>query len=361
MKKIFLLFFTSLICFYGFSAGKVSENYAMIYQDALSCFEKKDYGKALKLCEDAILSRKQKISKEISILEDAMEPHEVQMAGDKLYDVNAVLLKRDEYEAVNLLNYYCKKKGEDFFDNSVSRILSYLESLKVFPEAQKLLGDIYKIEGEYQFAEQYYRDALKNSQALDIPDQRYEILYLLAELSELEGNPEEKELRLLSILTEDKVYLDNALVKSIVRCVNQNKKDSMEKFFNLYRADNYFMMNAYYSLAEYYREHDECEKALSFSALHVITGFTKIVEIIEKRNINFEYQGLGSVLFEASLYPDIIQWGVDNKLWQGLNMLGEIANMNDDYLFARSLFIVLSEFSPEEYYRKAAVLQIKNP
>ncbi|MCF0124330.1 MAG: hypothetical protein HUJ68_00970 [Clostridia bacterium] len=310
-------------------------------------------------CEDAVLSRKQKMEREISLLVNAVEPQEVSRAGDKISDVVPVLLSRDEYEVVNLIEFYLKKKGEDFFENSLSFLLSYMDSIKVFPEAQKLMGDIYKIEGEYQFAEMYYHEALKNTNVLDIPDERYVILYELADISRLQNDEAEREARLLSILTEDKVFLDKVFINSLVRVINLNKKDSHEKFFTMYRADSYYMMKAYSELAEYYQKNGCADKALTFVSLQVITGFTKILSIVEKRNINFEYNGLASVLFECALYPDIVKWGIENDLWKGFYNLAVISRENDSYLFADNLLKILAEYLPEDYYRKACVLLIK--
>jgi len=360
MKKLFIPVFT-LICLINplFSVEKKLPQDTFLYNDAVAAFESKNYGRSLKLCEDAILSRKQKMTREIASIEIAVQPKEVQDAGDKISVVLPVLLNRDEYHAVELIENYSRKKGIEFFDDSMTRLFEYLNSIKVYPEAQKLMGDIYKIEGEYVFAEEYYREALKNAAVLDIPDEKYEILYLLAEISQLQNDNEEREARLLSILTEDKVFSDKAFLRSLTRCVKQNKKDSVDKFFKMYRADNYYMMKAYSELSEYYLENNYPDKALDFAALEVITGFTKVLSYIQKRDINFEYKGLESVLFACSLYPDIVEWGVEKELWKGFYDFALIARKNDCYLFADSLLKITAEYLPEEYYRNASVLLIK--
>ncbi|MCQ2584312.1 MAG: hypothetical protein MJ185_01875 [Treponema sp.] len=362
MKKT--LFAFCLVTLISLTVGVSAETKKMdrdtfVYADAVDAFESGNYGRALKLCEDAVLSRKQKMSGEIKLLKDACQPQEVSRVGDKISEVLPALLSRDEYEAVKLIQSYLNKKGEDYFENSVNKLFSYLESILVFPEAQKLMGDIYKIEGEYDFAEMYYKEALKNAEVLDIPDEKYDILYLLAEISYLKGENDQREARLLSVLSEDKVLKDRALVNSMTRCIRQNKKDSVQKFFNLYRADSFYMMKAYSQLSEYYLSEKHPDKALEFVSLEVITGFTKILGVIQKRDISYEYEGLESFLFQCSLYPDLVQWGTENGLWKGFYNLAVISQKNDCYLFADSLIKILAEYLPEEYYRKAAVLLIK--
>lgn len=362
MKKT--LFAFCLVSLITVSAGLFAETVKLdrdtfVYADAIDAFESGNYGRALKLCEDAVLSRKQKMNREINLLKEACQPQEVSRAGDKITEVLPVLLSRDEYEAVKLIENYLNKKGEDFFNNSIKELFLYLESIIVYPEAQKLMGDIYKIEGEYDFAEMYYKEALKNAEVLDIPDERYDILYLLAEISNLKGEKEQREARLLSVLSEDRVFADRALINSMTRCIRQNKKDSVQKLFNLYRADSYYMMKAYSELSEYYLSEKHPEKALEFASLEVITGFTKVLGIIQKRDIGYSYEGLESLLFQCSLYPDLVQWGTENGLWKGFYDLAIISQKNDCYLFADKLIKILAEYLPEEYYRKAAVLLIR--
>lgn len=358
MKKIlfsvlFLNFFIS-----GIFADPVLSNGTNFYQKALTAFDNKDYGKALNLCEEAVITRKESVSRQIKMLEDALEPQQVQKAGKKITDIKAVLVKREEWEVLDLIKSCENKKGEAFFDNDIDNLLSYLNSIVYFPEAQKLIGDVYKIEGEYSFAESYYRDALKNSEVLDIPDERYELLYLLAELSQLQNDENARETRLLGILSEDKKFLDKNLRSSMLRTIRQDKKDSMDKFFKLYRADNYYMLKAYSNLAELYMDNGETEKALDFYSISVITGFTKVITTVQKRNINFEYKDLSSLLFEASHYDDIVSWGTENNFWKSLYSFSEVCMKDGDYIFANNLLKSLAEYCPEEYYRKAAVLLI---
>ena len=74
---------------------------------------------------------------------------------------------------------------------------------QIIDEVYKLIGDIYKLEGEYTFAEEYYSKALNYSSVFDIPNDKYEVLYLLAEISEINQDFERMEIRLLNILVDD--------------------------------------------------------------------------------------------------------------------------------------------------------------
>jgi hypothetical protein len=362
MKKTVLFLILSVICYNLFAAEKItaSDESVEAYRKAIECMDALDYGKALKYAEDAILYRRQRIENQINTVKNSLSAKRVQAAGDHFIPVLNVLENRKEYETASIINYYIKKKGSDYFDDSISNLISYLENSKDFPEAYKIIGDIYKLEGEYKFAEDYYLMALDRSDVLDIPDEKYEILYMLAEISRLEEDYPKMEIRLMNILAEDKNYMDSALKRSMKGTILANKNDSMEKFFNLYRADSYNCINAYNQLAEYYHDAHRMDKALEFASLAAITSFTRIIDILYARNSVYEYENLEGFMQEAAYYDDVIDWGNKNSAWKSFNILASYSKEAGYKNFASSLLRVIARYTPETYWQRDAVLQLEN-
>ena len=201
--------------------------------------------------------------------------------------------------------------------------------------------------------------ALERSDVLDIPDEKYEILYMLADISRLENDLPKMETRLLNILAEDKNYRDSALKRSMKGTIAANKKDSMEKFFNLYRADSYTCINAYNQLAEYYHNADKLDKALDFACLAAITSFTRIIDILYSRNSVYEYENLEGFMQEASLYDDVIEWGSRNSAWKSFNILASYSTEAGYKNFSQALLRVIARYTPEVYWQRDAVLQLE--
>lgn len=362
MKKIIVTLLTISICSGLFAAekkAKIDES-VEAYRMAIEAMDAQDYGKALKYSEDAILYRKQRIENQINKLKNSLSAKRVQAAGDHLDPVLNVLNNRKEYETAGIIEYYIKKKGKDYFDNSVTKLLEYLEDSKDFPEAHKIIGDIYKLEGEYTYAEEYYMLALQRSDVLDIPDEKYEILYMLAEISRLENDLPKMETRLLNILAEDKNFRDSALKRSMKGTIAANKKDSMEKFFNLYRADSYNCIDAYNQLAEYYHNAEKLDKALDFACLAAITSFTRIIDILYSRNSVYEYENLEGFMQEASLYDDVVEWASRNSAWKSFNILASYSTEAGYKNFSQALLRVIARYTPEVYWQRDAVLQLEN-
>lgn len=362
MKKILFIFILFSICLSLFAAekNKKTDESVVAYRNAIEAMDAQDYGKALKYSEDAILYRRQRIENQINTVKNSLSAKRVQAAGDRFEPVLAVLENRKEYETAGIINYYLKKKGKDYFEDSITNLLIYLENSTAFPEAHKLIGDIYKLEGEYQFAEEYYLMALDKADVLDIPDEKYEILYMLADISRLKDDFPKMEVRLLNILSEDINYKDSALKRAMTGTISNNKNDSMEKFFNLYRADSYNSINAYNQLAEFYYNAKKLDKALDFSCLAAITSFTRIIEIITSRNSTYEYEGLASFFQEASMYDDVIDWGSRNSAWKSFNILAKYAAEKGSNNFSKALLRVIARYTPEVYWQRDAVLQLEN-
>ena len=362
MKKTIVTLLIISICSGLFAAekkAKIDES-VEAYRMAIEAMDAQDYGKALKYSEDAILYRKQRIENQINKLKNSLSAKRVQAAGDHLDPVLNVLNNRKEYETAGIIEYYIKKKGKDYFDNSVTKLLEYLEDSKDFPEAHKIIGDIYKLEGEYTYAEEYYMLALQRSDVLDIPDEKYEILYMLAEISRLENDLPKMETRLLNILAEDKNFRDSALKRSMKGTIAANKKDSMEKFFNLYRADSYNCIDAYNQLAEYYYNAEKLDKALDFACLAAITSFTRIIDILYSRNSVYEYENLEGFMQEASLYDDVVEWASRNSAWKSFNILASYSTEAGYTNFSQALLRVIARYTPEVYWQRDAVLQLEN-
>ena len=362
MKKTVLIIISFTICFTIFAAEKKAklDESVEAYRKSIEAMDDQDYGKALKYAEDAILYRKQRIENQINTLKNSLSAKRVQAAGDHFDPVLAVLDNRKEYETASIINYYIKKKGRDYFEDSVNNLLVYLNNSKDFPEAHKIIGDIYKLEGEYTFAEEYYLMALDKADVLDIPDEKYEILYMLAEISQLQGDFPKMEIRLMNILAEDKNYRDPALKRAMRGTIASDKKDAVEKFFNLYRADSYTCIKAYNLLAEYYYNENQIDKALDFASLAAVTSFSRMIEIVYSRDSVYSYEGLASFMQETALYDDIVEWASRNSAWKSFNILALYSKNSGYKVFSSELLKIIARYTPETYWQRDAVLQLEN-
>lgn len=358
MKKLIVFFLCSFLSFEIFAQSRINANYNVAYRNAQESFEGKNYGKALKYAEDAVLYKKQNVDKEIKRLESSLSAREVKAVGDRISAVLKILNEREEYDCIDIVNYYVGLKGSSYFHYSIKELMNYIREQEFFPEAEILIGEIYKLEGEYEYAENYFKKALDHAEVLDIPDEKYAILYTMADLSRLSGDYAKMEQRLLNITGKVPLQRRNTMLKSMTSTITRNRNDSLEKFFQMYRMDDYYCLNAYCLLSDYYASVNEDEKALGFSALAVITGFSKMDEIISKRDLDYEYTNLTDFLVTVQNYSDLVDWGSENNIWKSFNNLCNLSSKVGCNNFSRELLKILAKNSPSEYWQKAAVLKL---
>ena len=358
MKKIITVLFVLLLLFPVFSQNTINSPSILSYRKALVCFDENEYGLALLHAEDAILLRTQQVENELRILEKSLSTKTVKAAGDRIENVIAVLEERGETDCISIIKSYTNKNDYNYFNDSISNLKEYISSQKVFPEAQKLIGDIYKLEGEYDFAENYYKKALENKDVLDIQDEQYEILYLLADISKLKGDYDKMEIRLLNVIGTNQLEKNKSISRAIKNTVKTNKTESVNKTFQLYRTYDFYSLKAYSLLADYYFEIDELDKAFNYSALAVLNGFTKICNLLEKRNLEYSFTDLEGFFVEVQNYPDIIQWGRDNYVWKNFNVFADICDKLNYNKYAFELLKIIAFNSPEKYWQQNAVLKL---
>lgn len=359
MKRKIFLFLIVLFSHQIFAQTNFNALYLQTYRQAIDFYNNQEYGKALKYAEDSIVYKKDLIQSEVNLLVNSLAPKEVSSVGEKIDNVLKILTEREDKDAIDIINKYLKLKGYDFFQDSISNLLDYIKGNIDFPEADKLIGDVYKIDTEYDFAKYYYEKALKKSEILNIPNEKYEILYMLADIEYLQNNFSEMEKWLLMIISEDNNYKNKALQTSLVNTINKNNKKAVEDFFKLYRADGIYCIQAYDKLSSYYKENNQTEKALFFSSLSVLTIFSRLYDYIEKRESDFKYTDFESFLKELTFHQDLLDWCDEMSFWKKLNEFSRIVAFSGNNEFSKSLLRILMKNIPVEYYQKEAVLLLE--
>lgn len=333
-------------------------NDTRILEKARNAFESGDYGNALKLADSSKIARKKQVEWEIFTLQNSLKPVEVRHAGDSISDILPVLEKRQDYEALGIINRY-EKKYPSKIENSSKKLLEYIRNKKEFPEADYLIGEIYRIEGEYDIAEKCLLTAWTNAANLDIPDEQYDILYSMAAISLVKKDMRSYESNLLNVVAQDSNYTDENKLNSMMMLIRKGEAGGVEKFFKMYRSDCYKAINAYSALSEYYEDAGDKDKALKTGTLCVLTGFTKMYNIVKQRNPDFEYTDLSSFIQQVSTYTDINEWGIKNNVWRSFNFFADMTYNEGDIQFSKELYTVISESSPEKYWKDEATIALK--
>lgn len=334
-------------------------DYEYTLKMAQNAYEASNFGEAIRLAEIAKKERKEVSAWEAYILQQTQKNFLVRKAGDLLEDVIPVLESKNYIDAKNVVEKYISERGKSFFNNKFSEVQNWIIANNQYPEADFIIGRIYRLEGEYSFAKKYLDEAYSSAILLDVPDVKYDILYELAELSKSQGNMEEYEKNLQLVLKDDKLYRDKRFMDALIRFVDLNKADSVEKFFLLYRSDNDISISALGKLNQYYDKIGKQEEALRCISLACIASVTKIEEILKDRLIDYTYVDLPDLLLKASLYSDILAWGNENKIWEMFYNLAKTAEKQNKLIYSQTLFKILADYEPEPYWQKRAEYSIR--
>lgn len=332
-----------------------------VLEKADAAFVAKNYSRAAKLVQIAKINRKAESQWYVDTLQQALKPMTVQNAGDNIEVVRKILLERNSTEAVKIIDDIITLKGTNYFKNSIEAIVKYYQNFYIYPEADFLEAKIYRLEGEFDLAKKFYLEAWKNSDKLDIPMEKYDILYELASLYKIQNNLSDYEKTLLLIVSDDKNFYVNGKLSGFLNSVIKNIKSGtdLNKMFLLYRCDSYNSINAYFQLAQLYLENNMKEKLLEVSIMGMLTSVTRIEQILKERELEYSYKNFNHFYFLATQYSDIIAWGIENKIWQGFFNFGQAMELNNFTDFAKEMYTQNVIYSPEEHWQKTSREKLK--
>ena len=325
-----------------------------ILQDAKFAYDKGEFSTAMNLANRAKANRVAESDWEVYILDVALSPLAVRKAGDSFNAVLEVLNERDQTEAISIINRYLELNGEAFYAHSVSKLKDWVFDKRVYPEADFMIGKIYRLEGEYKTAVDFYEKARLASSFLDIPDQQYDILYEMADLMKHQNEIENYKQALLLILDKDPHYKDQVLKRAMLKIIDSDKAINVDRFFTLFRASSPKTLAALYNLSLIFEEEGESENSIFASALGAIESFSHILESIDGRDSKYEYTDFASFLSKISEYDDIILWFENNNFWNNLIAFAKKIAARGDIIYANAMLEVMAKNAPDLYTRQAA-------
>ncbi|MBQ2600896.1 MAG: hypothetical protein II584_00695 [Treponema sp.] len=358
------------------------DEYWYILKQAQDAFDFSDYGQAISLAEQAKNKRKALIEWEKYTMDQAQRSSDVRLSGDDLGLVREALVRGKLKNALEIMDSYLSLYGKSKFGGKFQNLLSFIDRNAAYPEADYLIGKVYKVEGEIKKAETYLKKAYVNFDLLSVPDVKYDILYDMADIAKSQldtmnfsqyltsrknnGYYADYEKYMTDILADDSVYSNQSLMNSMIKVISSKDKKAMTRFFELYRSEGDRSLDALIGLASYYRisaayvatnaeVKAELLKSLRCSALASIIAVTRIQSVLEDRLTDYSYVGIQDLLKKCTRYSDILSWGNDVGVWELFGVLAETADDLGYTDFASELMKVLASSNPEPYWQEWAV------
>lgn len=333
---------------------KVSEQSWRVLAKAQVAFDKGDYGDAIALCEAAKQSRAKEVEWNRYVMENTLHAPEVKKSGPFISDLMPILKEREDFDALDIINYWLGKRGSAYFGNSLPNLYEFLTRLKEYPECDFLQAKIYRLEGEYGMALGFLQNARAHAELLDVPAQKFDILYETADLAKVMGDAKEWEGSLLLIVADDGLYKDEAAKRAMARSAGLKRKDLVDYFFMLNRHSALNSIRAYFDLGRLYKEQKRSRDAWNMTASGVVCAFTWTLEILKDRSPEYSFDGLAGFFTECGRYEDVMAWAGKNSVWKGFYEMALSAKDNGWNSFGSSLLEIMAASCPDEYWASAA-------
>ncbi len=361
MKKISLLILMIItLCLNVWAIEYLKENMDKewhLMEKAKISIETKDFGTALLYVEKAVEVHTQMCKKNYEYLKNALKPYQVRRVGDEINDVYNALKERDDYDACKIMDDVFLLKPPEVFDFSVTNLIAYLKERIAFPEADYITGRIYFIQGEYKQAMSFFEKAYKKINLLEIPDERFSIIYSIADTAGLLGQHDMQEKYLLLVLTEDPTFgstvLESSKLKAMVNTIIKEK--TTDKFFRLYRVNKEIALKAYRDLSKIYIEAGNKKRSLTTSALAANIAITTLSEMLAKADFSYTYSNFKDVLIRTGKHINIKQWAEEKKLWEVFINFADALEVNGYEVQAIDMYHKIAESVPSLDYAQRAM------
>ena len=217
------------------------------------------------------------------------------------------------------------------------------------PEVYVLIGKIYREEGENDLAERFLKRALADAPALGVPQDRYEILYLLADIHYRRKSYKNYEDVLESILSDHSLYRDERYARLREGYLRTARERGFDSFVSLYRQGDDFTRAAHLGLGVFAVRTGRDEKG----ALHLIfadlAAVSTLIGFQRDRDPDYVFSSLPDLLARARRLPGAEDYIEETELHKGLYYLASALHRTGGVTAARELWKTLADFGTGEW------------
>ena len=381
MKKAYfnLILFFFLFCTFIFTphivqaqvAGRENpRQWRMAFERGKVMFRQKDFGNAFTSFNDAKrLKRTYFESLERNFI-DLLSINEVRRMGDSLDWVERYINERHyagAADALEELYYYIPR---DTFNNSAKAALEAFGKLKDFPDAEKWIGEIYFVEGEWDLALAQFQKAHSLNQLNEEPDFSTDLLYKIAHIRRIRREYNEMERVLLSILKSDRLWtmsqdenpsgISRSFIRQAMTRTLTNKGPN--QFILQYRYRNDESNEAHRLLGFYYylsgRHRGRAHEHLMFSFL---IQNTVIIEELRRLRFDYTFIDLDNLAVEINRNPQLSEYALKNEYYKTAYYLAVCLYAEGNTSSALELWGFLSRQIPAGEWRNRSIAQLRSP
>ena len=280
---------------------------------------------------------------------------EAEAAGSLKREVGLLLGKRlsaDFEYFLKALDLVLERREAGALRNSLAALAKACDELASFPEAEYWIGKVYAAEAEPRLAELQYKRAWDKRAALEIPDERFDVLQDLADLYSSQkswysyGECLEKAVAEDPLFGEKQAFLRSAMERAL-------GQQGFDRFYGLYHASFGPWTRAERDLGSFYLDNGR-PQALIHLAVAANSVLSRCASRIGERDPSWEYDGLAGLLGKIEADRELAAFARSTGLYETLERLGLALERSGYRESAREVWGVLAAMKGIEPWNRSA-------
>ena len=353
--NIFLFF---LVLIPAFAQQRRMDPWWITLEEGKRCFRTGAYGDALRFFEDSRENRKNYYAKMERDLITVLSIHAVRMLGDDLSLLERYIEKEFRVDAADALKELYYRVPRERLRNSSNSALTELGRLKNYPEAEYWLGEVFRMEGEFNIALAQYQKAYDQRTLLENPEFRTEILYKMADVRLLRREYAEMTKTMEEILKDDTLWSRESFTRStMLRSLETN---GVNRFLMLFRHKEPAMEKAHRTMGLYYYSNGRHDRAAEHLLFAFLIQNSVLIDALLTSQYDYTFSNLPNLIDDISRRRDLVGYLDGIEYYKTLYYLANSLYGINRRASAREIWTFLRDNAAGEW-RERGLSQLNNP
>ncbi|HGJ67603.1 MAG: tetratricopeptide repeat protein [Spirochaetota bacterium] len=358
----FMILFINIISQH-LAAQTIHEPYWMLLERGKQYFRTAEYGKALIAFEDAKRTKDAFYKKMQDDFIDFLSVNEVRALGDSISKIELYLKDRPNKRISEIISEVRFFYSESILQDSAQKIISLFDILRLYPEAEYWIGEVYRVEGEVKIALRQYNRALSQQIMVEPNEFANDIRYKIADMQYLLGDYPGYEKTLLEIVSYDSLWNGDARSQAFIRTAmfKTLTKDGINRFLILYRHDPTKVEPAHRRLGLYYYATGRYDKSVEHLTYSFLIQNTMLIKEYQNREYGYVFNDYSTLINGALRYTDLETYMKNVDYYKTNYYLAAALYATGERSSALYLWTVLSKLNTAGEWQKRSLVQLKNP
>jgi tetratricopeptide (TPR) repeat protein len=345
------------------SAQTTGEPYWLLLERGKQYYRTMEYGKALIAFEDAKRTRNELYLKMQKDFIEFLSADEVRVLGDSISKISLYLKDRPNKRISDILAEIQYHFPESVIQDSAQKIISLFDILRLYPEAEYWIGEVYREEGEATIALQQYTRALSQQRIVGSDDFTIQIEYKIVEMYHILGNYPQYEKTLIDIVSQDSLWNGDSRSQSFIKTAmfRTLTDDGINRFLTLYRHDNTQIERAHRLLGFYYYVTGRYDKSIEHLTFAFLIQNSMLIKEYQLRVYGYTFKDYMDLINKLVRFSDLETYMQDVDYYKTNYYLAAALFATGRRSTAMYIWTVLSKNPRASEWQKRSQMQLKKP